>query len=385
MTASANPASSTDTANANSDNPPSLGTIASAGNNPYQLPEELFPLWNSLSFEEKIAQMIIVYMSPPNFTVNNAFGGILVMKPHLANKSLFKKNLAKINSGIKIPPLVTIDQEGGRVNRISNIDRQWKHTHSAKEMRDMPPEKIRKEAEGIGKTLHQAGFNVNLAPVLDPSSTAQGAPTFIEKENRSWGSQENLPKVKAFVEGMLSAGILSVSKHFPGYDSETNSDLQEATSNASAEDIQKYIQFFRDLYPDIPCIMMSSVRYPKISNAPAVFDRNIVKMAHDINDDIVVMTDDLWGRNLRTWISGKETVAQNPYPITEFRKVVMAALDAGNDMFMITYPARAVDIKKFILEMAFKDRKYVERIEKSTARVLKLKYRSGILKPEHDK
>ncbi len=357
-----------------------MGTKVSRFNNPYKLPSELFDLWNSLTLDEKIGQMIIVYMAPPNFTVENNFGGILVMKPHLSNLNLFQKNLEKISSRIKVPMLVTIDQEGGSVNRISNIDHKWNKTPGAKEMRDMEPAAIEKVASNIGKTLHDAGFNLNLAPTLDPAFDIHGKETFMEHWGRSWNGIESAEKARAFVRGMKASGIASASKHSPGYDSEQNSDLQMAESDAPESTIREYAKFFKALTPDVPIVMMSSVRYTKISKAPAVFEKRLVKMAHDLDDDIVVLTDDLWGKTLRGWISGADAPLQDPYPASEFKKVVMAALDAGNDMFIITYPAKAIDMKKTLTELAIQNKDYLVRIEKSIARILKMKYRAGIIK-----
>lgn len=355
-----------------------MGTKVSQNSNPYKLPKELFSLWNSLTLEEKIGQMIMVYMSPPNFTVKNNFGGILVMKPHLSNMKLFRNNVEKITSRIKVPLLVTIDQEGGGVNRVSNIDRKWEKTPSARDMREMEPEAIERTAREIGKTLHDAGFNLNLAPSLDPAFDSHGNETFMEHWNRSWSGVENAERVRAFVKGMRASGIISASKHFPGYDSGENSDLQMAKSGASKSRIREYAKFFKALTPDVPIVMMSSVRYTKISQAPAVFDKNLVNMAHELDEDIIVLTDDLWGRTLRGWISGPGAPLNDPYPTSEFKKVVTAALDAGNDMFIITYPAKAVDIKNFILDRAMNDKAFLTRIEKSVARILKMKFRAGL-------
>lgn len=355
-----------------------MGTKVSQNSNPYKLPKELFSLWNSLTLEEKIGQMVMVYMSPPNFTVKNNFGGILVMKPHLSNMKLFRNNVEKITSRIKVPLLVTIDQEGGGVNRVSNIDRKWEKTPSARDMREMEPEAIERTAREIGKTLHDAGFNLNLAPSLDPAFDSHGNETFMEHWNRSWSGVENAERVRAFVKGMRASGIISASKHFPGYDSGENSDLQMAKSGASKSRIREYAKFFKALTPDVPIVMMSSVRYTKISQAPAVFDKNLVNMAHELDEDIIVLTDDLWGRTLRGWISGPGASLNDPYPTSEFKKVVTAALDAGNDMFIITYPAKAVDIKNFILDRAMNDKAFLTRIEKSVARILKMKFRAGL-------
>ena len=46
----------------------------SAKNNPYGLPKELFKIWNSLTLEEKVGQMVMVYMAQPGFMIENKFG-----------------------------------------------------------------------------------------------------------------------------------------------------------------------------------------------------------------------------------------------------------------------------------------------------------------------
>jgi beta-N-acetylhexosaminidase len=95
--------------------------------NPYGLPDELMPLWDSLSIRQKAAQLIMVYMSPAEFLVKNEFGGVLVMKSHLNKKDNFIHNLTQANAELRIPLLVASDQEGGRVNRIGGISEKWKH------------------------------------------------------------------------------------------------------------------------------------------------------------------------------------------------------------------------------------------------------------------
>ena len=85
---------------------------------------------------------------------------------------------------------------------------------------------------------------MNLAPVLDPPKDDRG-----------------------------KNGIISVSKHFLGYDSWTNNDLQISVSESPK---------------DIPVTMMSSVRFTHISDRPAVFDENIVKMARQYAPDMVI-------------------------------------------------------------------------------------------------
>jgi len=348
--------------------------------NPYGLPDALMPLWNSMTIKQKAAQMVMVYMTPADFMIEHEFGGVLVMRSHLKNLEKFKDVIKDINENQIIPPVVAVDQEGGRVNRISSISPQWSRTPSAKAMRKMEPDSIQALAKRIGAVLKDAGVNMNLAPVLDPAKDSRGTNSFMEESDRSWGADtSNAFKVRAFVNGMKESGIVCVSKHFPGYDSWTNSDHQIAISTTPKKAIRKNVAFFEALSKDIPVTMMSSVRFVRVSNRPAVFEPKIIALARRMSPETVILTDDLWGVSLRAWISGTERVTSKTYPAKDFRKLVQTALTAGNDMFMITYPQKAVEMVKILSSMAKQNSKYRTRIEESCARILKMKYRAGLI------
>ncbi len=348
---------------------------------PYGLPDELLPLWESLSIKQKAAQMVMVYLTPADFLIEHEFGAVLVMKSHLKDPEAFKKKIATANEGLKIPLLVASDQEGGFVNRLGNISEKWQHAPSAKEMRVMPTDSIENIAQEIGAELKELGINMNLAPVLDPAYDHRKKRSFMEESHRSWGVDSTREeKVRAFVGGMRNSGVICVSKHFPGYDSWTNSDHQIAISSSPKKVMSDNYQFFKDLSDVIPVTMMSSVRFVRVSNRPAVFEPKIVRMARKMSDETVILTDDLWGVSLRAWVSGTERVTSKNYPKKDFRKLIRTALEAGNDMFMITYPAKAVEMINYLDSMAKQNGKYKDRIEESAARILKMKYKAGLIK-----
>lgn len=355
-------------------------TECDVSKNPYTLPCELMPLWNSMTIKQKAGQMVMVYMTPADFMLKHEFGGYLVMKNHLKDLEKFRENIETVNREMLIPPVVAVDQEGGRVNRIGNIDPKWERTPSAKAMRKMSEESIREIAAEIGQELHKLGINMNLAPVLDPSKDSRGKQSFMEESHRSWGADtSNASKVRAFVQGMRESGVICVSKHFPGYDSWTNSDHQIAISATPKKSISRNIEFFRTLADDIPVTMMSSVRFVRVSNRPAVFEPQIVKRARMMSPETVILTDDLWGVSLRAWISGTERVKGKNYPAKDFKKLVQTALVSGNDMFMTTYPKKGVDMINFLSVMALQNAKYRKRVEESCARILKMKYKAGLI------
>lgn len=348
---------------------------------PYGLPEELLPLWNSMTIKQKAAQMVMVYLSPAKFLIENEFGAVLVMKNHLKDTAAFKQKIIDANANLKVPLLVATDQEGGLVNRLGGISKKWSSAPSAKEMRTMSEDSITAISKNIGEELINLGINLNLAPVLDPAYDHRKKKSFIEESSRSWELDSTSgDKVQAFVNGMRESGVSCVSKHFPGYDSWTNSDHQIAISASPKAKIEHNVEFFKRQSDIIPVTMMSSVRFVRVSSRPAVFEPKIVKMAREMSPETVILTDDLWGVSLRAWISGTERVKGKNYPKKDFKKLVKTALDAGNDMFMITYPAKAVEMINYLNAMAKQSGKYKVRIEESAARILKMKYNAGMIK-----
>lgn len=350
--------------------------------NPYNLPDALMPLWNSMSMRQKAGQMIMVFLTSPQFVIENELGGVLITGKHLRSFDNYKERMDEIDSNLKIPLFTALDQEGGIVNRLASFSDNWRHTPSALEMRRMDTTQIRTLAKKIGRALKDIRINMNLAPVLDPSKDHRGTNSFMEESRRSWGNDTtNAYKIRAFVHGMRDNGVICVSKHFPGYDAWTNSDLQIAISASPKEKIEQNISFFKTLSKDIPVTMMSSVHFLRISSRPAVFDANIVKMARKNSPDMVMLTDDLWGTSLRAWASGKTQIPpRKTYPDKDFKRLVTAIIDAGNDILMISYTSKAKDIINIMMELSDKSSKYKKRIEESAARILKLKYKMGLLK-----
>ena len=360
----------------------SSSSVAKSGKNPYNLPDELMPLWNSMSMRQKAGQMIMVFLTSPQFVIENELGGVLITGKHLRSFDNYKERMDEIDRNLKIPLFTALDQEGGIVNRLASFSDNWRHTPSALEMRRMDTTQIRTLAKKIGRALKDIRINMNLAPVLDPSKDHRGTNSFMEESRRSWGNDTtNAYKIRAFVHGMRDNGVICVSKHFPGYDAWTNSDLQIAISASPKEKIEQNISFFKTLSKDIPVTMMSSVHFLRISSRPAVFDANIVKMARKNFPDMVMLTDDLWGTSLRAWASGKTQIPpRKTYPDKDFKRLVTAIIDAGNDILMISYTSKAKDIINIMMELSDKSSKYKKRIEESAARILKLKYKMGLLK-----
>ncbi|WP_041917854.1 glycoside hydrolase family 3 N-terminal domain-containing protein [Fibrobacter succinogenes] len=87
--------------------------------------------------------MIMVFLTSPQFVIENELGGVLITGKHLRSFDNYKERMDEIDSNLKIPLFTALDQEGGIVNRLASFSDNWRHTPSALEMRRMDTTQIR--------------------------------------------------------------------------------------------------------------------------------------------------------------------------------------------------------------------------------------------------
>jgi beta-N-acetylhexosaminidase len=333
-----------------------------------------------MTLREKAAQMILVYHSSPEFMLKHKFGGSLIMSGMLKKPDKLKNSIKTIQQTSSIPLLITIDQEGGKVNRINKLP-GWDSVASADVLSSLSDDSIVNYLHPVANSLADLGINTNLAPVLDPSLDWKKDSTFMALSSRSFGydSQSIVKPATAFSKAFQNKGIQCISKHFPGYDVQTNSDHEIAVSHADSLALHKQVISFQGLAGYTSGIMMSSILFEKISELPAVFDEKMVSWARRTDPQALIMTDDLWGTALRAFVSKKKKVARTEYPASDFKKLTLMAFDAGNDMLMITYPQKAVEMIDILAAESEKDPDRMKRLNASVRRILTTKIKSGLL------
>lgn len=113
-----------------------------------------------------------------------------------------------------IPLFITVDQEGGRVNRLNQGFTLFPGNRALAKTGN--PQLVYDVAYATGQELHAVGVNMNLAPVVDVDTAV--TPVI---GNRSFGSspQEVTRLGGLAASGFLAAHVIPVLKHFPGYGS----------------------------------------------------------------------------------------------------------------------------------------------------------------------
>lgn len=152
----------------------------------------------------------------------------------LAGVILFRRNIVDVvqvhtlcasivAASRSIPPLLSIDQEGGRVARLRDGVTLLPPMRTLGRIDD--PALTRRAALAVGRELAALGINLNFAPVCDVDSN----PANPIIGDRSFGREVATVcrHVVAFNEGLEDAGVMGCAKHFPGHgDTETDSHME---------------------------------------------------------------------------------------------------------------------------------------------------------------
>lgn len=169
-----------------------------------------------LSVRQKLAQLIVVGVTgaadAQQIVENEEIGGIFVGS--WTDKAILTSGAAaRISQNSPIPLMVTVDQEGGRVSRLSALGID--HASPRELAQTRTPEQVRAIAADVGRKLKRLGVTVDFAPVADVSD---------ESDNEVIGDRSfsNDPAVVteyagAYAAGLADAGITPVYKHFPGH------------------------------------------------------------------------------------------------------------------------------------------------------------------------
>jgi beta-N-acetylhexosaminidase len=130
-----------------------------------------------------------------------------------ATALLRNQALDKVQAVSTTPLAVSVDDEGGRVQRIDGLDGQLP---SARRMAARnTPEQVRALALTRGKALAARGVTVDFAPVVDVGD--QPANSVIGDRAFSADPAVVVRYAGGFADGLRAAGVLPVLKHFPGH------------------------------------------------------------------------------------------------------------------------------------------------------------------------
>lgn len=326
---------------------------------------------NELSLEEKIGQMIIIGLDT-NITekllkkIINKYkvGGVLLYKKNYKNYeemiNLVNK-IKELNSKNKIPIFISIDQEGGRVNRIPN---EFENLPGATKLVEKSVEEdlVKMSGEITGEMLNKLGIDMNFAPVLDikrfKDTHAIGDRAYSNDVEKV--SKYGIEYMKALQEN----NIISVVKHFPGHGAtKEDSHFKLPKINCDFEKLEN-----EDMKPfkiaienKVDGILIGHLKINKVTlNLPASMSRRFItkyiRKKYRFNG--LVISDDVRMKGVRIRY-GKDNA-------------VKKAFLACNDIVIFKYDNDISVIDK-IVNLAKENKIEMKRINSSVRRILKVK------------
>ena len=144
--------------------------------------------------------------------LKRGLGGVIFFTRDIDSREQFKDLTANIKSKAREPLFLSIDQEGGRVERTENIHARYLSPKFAYEKGE---DFLRIQTEKIAQELKEYGINLNFAPCADVNTNPLNP---IIGERAFSDNPEVVSKCVKIVSDIYRGnGIIPCLKHFPGH------------------------------------------------------------------------------------------------------------------------------------------------------------------------
>jgi len=255
-------------------------------------------------------------------------GGFILFGRNIKSAAQLRKLVDDLRGLSEVEPIITIDQEGGRVSRLRLIGNE---PPNAQQLRDRDSlELIERHGTITAGLLRIFGFNLDLCPVLDISFDDEADNSL---RGRCYGKDvpQTIRNAGAFNAALRAGGVASCGKHFPGYSRAPLDAHHELPviplSRAELEEHELAVfRHFTSTDP-VDSMMICHAQYPQLEpdGLPASLSHRIITglLREEMGFRGLIMTDDLdMGAIL------------NHYGLEE---TIRLAITAGNDLAMICH------------------------------------------------
>ena len=276
-------------------------------------------------------------------------GAFILFGRNIQTPSQLRKLCDDLRDLSDVEPIITIDQEGGRVSRLKLIGNEPPNANNLRDKGDLAL--IRNHGRITGRLLRIFGFNLDLCPVLDISFDDEADNSL---RGRCYGNDAAQVRrnAGAFNDALRAEGIATCGKHFPGYSrapADAHHELPSIPLTRADLDPHELAVFKHFSAPTIAnpvdSMMIGHAFYPALddSGIPTSLSRRIITdlLRGEFGFPGLVMTDDLdMGAILNPYGTGD----------TGLEKVIELAITAGNDVAMICHRVEMVEKAHGFLE-----------------------------------
>ena len=281
------------------------------------------------SLHQRIGQLFMVGIPGPTLEAPTRraieelnVGGVILFRRNLGPPQQVAALIAELHA-LRSRPLVAIDHEGGRVQRLGEPFTQF--PAAAVIGRSGHSQLAHQVGAAMAAELASVGIDLNFAPVLDVNSN----PANPVIGDRAFGTDPDVVSAMgiALMRGLLAGGVLPCGKHFPGHgDTATDSHLELPVVRRTREELERteLPPFRAAIAAGIPMLMTAHVLYPEIdAELPATLSRRVLTdlLRVDLGFQGVLASDDL-----------EMGAIADHQPIGA---AAVAALEAGADLVLV--------------------------------------------------
>src|SRR5436853_5795049 len=292
-------------------------------------------------------------------------GGFILFGRNIESRPQLRQLVDDLRDVSKTEPIITIDQEGGRVSRLRLIGTEPPNAQQLRDKDDI--NLIRRHGDITGRLLRVFGFNLDLCPVLDISFDDNADNSL---RGRCYGKtvDQVVRNAGVFNDAMREQGIASCGKHFPGYTcAKSDAHFELPKIDRTREELdQNELAVFKELVDRVDSMMICHGWYPSLvaEKTPASLSRRIITdlLRNECGFNGLVMTDDL---DMGAILNG--------YGLQD---TIRLAIDAGNDLVMICHRIPEIENVRKILETL-----PCEQTDRARASVAKFK---KTMQPPHE-
>ncbi len=301
-------------------------------------------------------------------------GGVMYLKKNVASLSTVREMNAMFQAASPgLPPFITLDQEGGAVERLTK-DVGFDEIPNAATIaaRNSPD-----EAEAIYARMAQAiaeqGFSVNFGPVADLNTNPDNQ--IIARFGRAFSADPEVVTEydAAFIRAHRAADLVTALKHFPGHGSSTadsHEGFVDITETWDPVELEPYAALIGEGMADM--VMVGHLYHADFADddgeTPSSLSPRWINgvLRDELGFDGVVISDDLEMGAIREHFTLEQTVTR--------------AVRAGMDILLFSNtadyrPGLSGEVLEILLSEAEADPAFAARIEESYRRIVALKVR----------
>lgn len=337
-----------------------LGTQACPG----AAQDEVEAVLQGMTLRQQIARMFIFPVSGPELTADETSwladlqpGGVILVERNFGTAEEVRTLTTAIHATVPaLPPLVSLDQEGGIVTRL------WDDpAPDAPTLGTLTLGEISSFAQQRVELLASYGFDLNFAPVADVAFTPD---SFMA--GRAFGDDPELvaERVVAYLDGVKGTPVVHCVKHFPGHGRVTV-DSHEALPVLDVDPDTwtgaDALPFAAAVADAVPMVMLGHLAVPMWDDLPATLSPVAVAVLREnLGFEGVVVTDDLFMGALSAW-----------QPL----EIVDMAITAGVDLLLyVDLPDTPVALVDHVASRVAQGEVSQERIRESARRIIAMQF-----------